>query len=123
MKNLVIKLFATHAPWEEIAGNYDLKFATYQGKGKIPGSSRAQAATEKLQTRGLFDTITNWVTDTIDKTKEKLSGLKDKFGASFDSIINELGEVGGKTIDQAFTWDINKGSPGQRVNIYTDILK
>ncbi|RPB29170.1 hypothetical protein L211DRAFT_817495 [Terfezia boudieri ATCC MYA-4762] len=121
-KNLVVKLFATHAPWEEIAGNYDLKFATYQGGGKVPGSSRAQAATEKFQARGIFDKFTDWVSNKVDKTKEKLNGLKDKFGDSFDSIVKELGEVGDKTIDEAYTWDINKGSPGQRVNIYTDIL-
>ncbi|KAF8424852.1 hypothetical protein EV426DRAFT_701116 [Tirmania nivea] len=121
-KNLVIKLFATHAPWEEIAGNYDLKFATYQGKGKVPRSSRAQDATEKHQARGIFDHFTDWVSDTVDKTQEKLNSLKDKFGDSFDSIIKELGDVGDKTIDEAYTWDINKGSPGQRVNIYTDIL-
>lgn len=119
----MIKLFATHAPWEKIAGSYDLKFATYQGKGKVPGSSRAQATTEKLQARGFLDKVSDWFKDKVDKTQEKLSGLKDKFGDSFDSIINELGEVGDKTIDEAYTWDINKGSPGQRVNIYTDILK
>lgn len=74
---------------------------------------------DSLEARGLFD----WFEKVVDKTKEKLNNLKDKFGESFDSIVKELGEVGDKTFDNSVSLNLDAGVQGERKNIYTDITK
>ena len=108
-------LFATDAPWQEIAGDYDLKFATL--KTRLPEPKTPDA--EQVQARGFFD----WVEEVVDKTIDKFKDLRDKFGDSFDSIVKELGEIGDKTFDQSQTWNLDAGTPGERKNIYTDLFK
>ncbi|KAF8475514.1 hypothetical protein BDZ91DRAFT_788213 [Kalaharituber pfeilii] len=116
--DLFIKLYAHPAPWEEVAGSYELEFASLKPKD-APRLVRSRRSPKIVKARGVLD----WFKDKFEDIKDKFSDLKEKFGDKFDEIVDTLGELGDKTFDEVVSWDISAGQPGERKNIYTDILQ
>ncbi|KAI9799884.1 MAG: hypothetical protein M1833_003806 [Piccolia ochrophora] len=96
-------LSAKPAPWDEIAGTFDLDF------GSVSQESIVRRELNAPRGWGPLD-------DALDKLGDVAEGAKDVVG----SVVDKFEDVGDLDIPKSVSFGVNAGSSGQRTTLYKD---
>lgn len=102
------------------------------------GTATVAPGARRLLARGFFGGVKDKFEDVVDDVKDITGDIVDGAGdvlddvkdgakgaadAAGDAIDDFVGDIGDTTLDKEVMFDISVGKPGQRFNIFTDIIR
>lgn len=105
---LTTSLSAKPAPWDQVAGTFDLDF----GRLEPPKGARRR----RLRRWGPLD-------DALESLGDIAEGAKDAATGALNTVGDAFANIGDADLEKAVTFAVSAGKPGARSNIFTDTAR